>query len=175
MEQSSSVSTTDAGTVREARTWEEFAAEAPELAERIRRRFARTPHHVLATLRRDGAPRVSGTEVAFRGPDLALGSMPGAVKARDLQRDGRFAMHANPGEVAAGEPMEEGDAKVSGVAVEVTDPGEVERHRDPGQPAGPFHLFRLLLTDAVLTSVEGDRLVIRHWRPGAGVTETRRT
>ncbi|MFW5419545.1 pyridoxamine 5'-phosphate oxidase family protein [Nocardiopsis sp. CNT-189] len=175
MEQRSSVSTMEAGAAREARTWEEFAAEAPELAERIRRRFARTPHHVLATLRRDGAPRVSGTEVAFSGPDLVIGSMPGAVKARDLQRDGRFAVHANPGEAESGEQaMGEGDAKVSGVAVEV-DPDEVEGYRDPGQPPGPFHLFRLLLTGAVLTSVEGDRLVIRHWRPGAGVTETART
>ncbi|GGQ05268.1 hypothetical protein [Streptosporangium pseudovulgare] len=35
-----------------------------------------------------------------------------AVKARDLQRDGRCAIHAHPGK--------DGDAKVAGVAVEVT-------------------------------------------------------
>ncbi|GAA1099401.1 pyridoxamine 5'-phosphate oxidase family protein [Nocardiopsis composta] len=175
MEQRTTGSVKGTETARKALTWEEFAAEVPEFAERIRRRFVRTPHHVLATLRRDGAPRVSGTEVAFHGPDLTLGSMTGAVKARDLQRDARFAVHANPGEVVRGEPMDEGDAKVSGVAVEVTDPDELEGYREPGQPPGPFHLFRLLLTDAVFTSVEGDRLVIRSWRPGAGVTETSRT
>ena len=59
-------------------------------------------------------PRVSGTEVVFRGDDLFLGSMWHAVKARDLQRDGRFAIH-RPG----APEMVGGDTKLSGVAVEV--------------------------------------------------------
>jgi hypothetical protein len=33
-----------------------------------------------ATLRKDGSPRVSGSEVTFQGPDLSFGSMPNAVK-----------------------------------------------------------------------------------------------
>ncbi|TDQ52020.1 pyridoxamine 5'-phosphate oxidase family protein [Actinorugispora endophytica] len=148
-------------------TWESFAAQAPGLASAVRARFEANRHHVLATLRRDGAPRVSGTEVSFHGPDLVIGSMPGAVKARDLQRDGRFALHAHTGDSS----MAGGDAKVSGTAVEVTDPDEVERFREPGTPPGPFHLFRLELTDVVLTSVEGDRLVVDVWREGE---ETRR-
>src|SRR3977135_3922671 len=110
-------------------TWEEFSAEAPELAARVRRAFEATKHHVLATLRRDGSPRVSGTEVDFRGPDLALGSMGGARKAADLRRDGWFALHANPGD-----DLGEGDLKVAGYALEMT-PGE-------GDPEGS-HLFVL--------------------------------
>lgn len=97
--------------------------------------------------------------------------MPGAVKARDLQRDPRFALHANPG---APSSMADGDAKVSGRAVEVEGEGK-EGYRDPGQPPGDFHLFRLLLDDAVLTSVENDRLVVRMWRPGEGVRRVERT
>ncbi|MDA2814361.1 pyridoxamine 5'-phosphate oxidase family protein [Nocardiopsis sp. RSe5-2] len=158
--------------------WAVFEEEAPELAARVRGRFERTLHHVLATLRSDGAPRVSGTEVQFYGRHLTLGSMPGAVKARDLQRDGRFALHANPGEVTredAEEAMGDGDAKVSGTAVEVTDPEELEAFREVGVPPGPFHLFRLMPTGVVLTSVEDGGLMIRHWRPGAGVAEHRRT
>ncbi|WP_017625139.1 pyridoxamine 5'-phosphate oxidase family protein [Nocardiopsis chromatogenes] len=158
--------------------WAVFEDEAPELAARVRGRFERTLHHVLATLRSDGAPRVSGTEVRFYGRHLTLGSMPGAVKARDLQRDGRFALHASPGEVNredAEEAMGGGDAKVAGRAVEVTDPGELEAFREVGVPPGPFHLFRLMPTGVVLTSVEDGELVIRHWRPGGGVTEHRRT
>jgi len=93
-------------------TWEEFAREAPELAAAVRARFTATKHHVLATLRRDGSPRVSGTEVDFRGADLTLGSMSGARKASDLRRDGRFALHANPGDGS----MAFGDAKLAGVA-----------------------------------------------------------
>ncbi|MFC3995541.1 pyridoxamine 5'-phosphate oxidase family protein [Nocardiopsis sediminis] len=154
--------------------WHAFADEAPELAAVVRGRFEATKHHVLATLRADGAPRVSGTEVDFRDDGgLYIGSMPDARKALDLQRDGRFALHANPGDEST-VTEHGGDAKISGTAEEITDPDEVESHREPGTPPGPFHLFRLTLTDAVVTSVEGDHLVIRLWRPGAGVTETRR-
>ncbi|MBB6170906.1 hypothetical protein HNR23_000966 [Nocardiopsis mwathae] len=151
-------------------TWQTFSDEAPELAAAMRARFEATEHHVLATLRADGSPRVSGTEVAFHGPDIVLGSMPGSVKARDLQRDGRFALHANPGDGS----MDGGDAKIAGVAVEVTDPEEIEAFRERGVPPGPFHLFRLDLTDAVLTAVENDRLAIRLWRPGHAVKELSR-
>jgi hypothetical protein len=139
--------------------WKEFAAEAPELASAVRARFEAARHHVLATLRADGSPRVSGTEVVFSDGDLTLGSMPGAVKARDLQRDGRFALHANPGDGS----MAGGDAKVAGVAEEVL--GE-ETH----------HVFRLQLDEAVLTSLhpDGDRIVIESWRPGQGVVRRER-
>ena len=97
-------------------TWTEFSTEAPELAAAIAARFTANKHHVLATLRRDGSPRVSGTEVEFADGVLRLGSMPGARKARDLQRDPRYALHANPSD----ETMAGGDAKVSGTAREVT-------------------------------------------------------
>ncbi|GAA4097941.1 MULTISPECIES: pyridoxamine 5'-phosphate oxidase family protein [Actinomadura] len=148
-------------------TWRQFEQEAPELAERIRERFTAADTHVLATLRRDGSPRVSGTEIDFSGPDLAFGSMLNAVKARDLRRDGRCAIHAHP--------AEGGDAKVAGVAVEVTDPEEKKTYTTGGEPPGGFHAFRLELTEAVLTSVEGDELVIRLWRPGNPVKVLRRT
>jgi hypothetical protein len=144
-------------------SWEEFSAEAPELAAAVRRRFEAAKHHVLATLRRDGSPRVSGTEVDFRGPDLALGSMAWARKAADLRRDGRFALHANPGD-----DIGEGDVKVAGYAVEVT-PGE-------GAPEDS-HQFVLDLREAVVTSVhpDGDRIVIESWRPGDPVKRVERT
>ena len=105
--------------------WGRLADEAPELAGAVQARLTATKHHVLATLRQDGSPRVSGTEVQLRGPELTIGSMPDAIKARDLQRDGRFALHANPGDGT----MEGGDAKVAGVAVEVTDEAELAAFR----------------------------------------------
>lgn len=151
-------------------TWHEFQREAPALAAAVHARFAATKHHVLATLRRDGSPRVSGTEVAFEGEDLTFGSMWGAVKALDLRRDGRCALHANPGDGS----MEGGDAKVAGVAVEVLDDGAETTATTADQPPDPFHLFRLDLTEAVLTSVQGDELVMEVWRPGKEVARHRR-
>ena len=134
--------------------------EAPELAGAVEARLTATKHHVLATLRQDGSPRVSGTEVQLRGPELTIGSMPGAVKARDLQRDGRFALHANPGDGT----MDGGDAKLAAFRQEVE------------APPGPMHLFRLLLTEVVLTSLhpDGDRLVIETWRPDRGLSRVER-
>ena len=73
--------------------------------------------------------------------------------------------------------MEGGDAKLSGVAVEVTDPDEIATLMDGVEaPPGPMHLFRLQLSEVVLTSLhpDGDRLVIELWRPGQGVERTER-
>jgi hypothetical protein len=157
----------------ETATWGTFAADAPELASAVAARLTAAKHHVLASVRRDGTPRVSGTEVVLRPPDLLLGSMPEAVKAKDLQRDPHFALHANPGDGS----MDGGDAKLAGLAVEVTDQDEIARlMTDVPAPPGPMHLFRLQLTEVVLTSLhpDGDRLVIELWRPGQGVKRTER-
>ena len=152
-------------------SWRSFEQQAPELAAAVRARFAAEKHHVLATLRADGAPRVSGTEVGFAHDELFLGSMPGARKARDLQRDPRCAIHAHTGDST----MAGGDAKVSGRAVEALDEQTLARFRAAEQPAGPYHLFLLDLTEAVLTSVDGDELVVQLWRPGQSVQVVRRT
>jgi pyridoxamine 5'-phosphate oxidase-like protein len=146
-------------------TWKAFEEEAGDLAAAIRRRFEAEKAHVLATVRKDGSPRVSGSEVDFRGPDLSFGSMLGARKARDLQRDGRCAIHAHPGEG--------GDAKVAGVAVELGGPDKA-LHTTGNEPPGDFHAFRLELTEAALTAVEGDELIVTLWRPGEGVKQFRR-
>lgn len=151
-------------------TWQEFSEEAPELAAAVRARFEATKHHVLATIRRDGSPRVSGTEVGFTGHDLTVGSMPDAMKARDLLRDGRCALHANPGDGS----MEGGDAKVAGAAVEVLDEALKASVTTGDQPPGRFHLFRIDLSEAVLTSVDGAFLVMDHWRAGRGVVRHQR-
>jgi hypothetical protein len=147
-------------------TWREFSEEAPELAASVRARFEAAKHHVLATVRKDGSPRVSGTEVQFHGPDLVAGMMHFSVKALDLRRDGRFALHANPSDPS----MKGGDAKVAGRAVEVVGEG-LDTYVDDVAPPEPFHLFRLSLDEAVLTSLhpERDRLLIELWRPGQGV------
>ncbi|MFB9447094.1 pyridoxamine 5'-phosphate oxidase family protein [Dactylosporangium vinaceum] len=146
-------------------TWKDFEDEAGELAAAVRLRFEAAETHVLATLRRYGSPRVSGSEVDFGRHGLSFGSMIGARKVRDLQRDGRCAIHAHP---FAG-----GDAKVSGVAVEVVG-AEKAAYVTGSEPPGDFHAFRLEVHEAVLTVVEGDELVITRWRPGAGVDIFRR-
>jgi len=98
-------------------TWEQVEGEAPELAAAAWRFLDAHIHKTLATLRRDGSPRISGTDVQFEGGDLLMGSMWRSMKALDLLRDPRFALHGG----SADPPDWDGDAKLAGRAEEVTD------------------------------------------------------
>jgi len=144
-------------------SWAQVEAEAPELAARVREAFAVRKHCTMATLRADGSPRISGTEVQLGGGEFEIGSMPGARKARDLQRDGRLAVHSPTVDPPEGDEASwAGEAKVAGVAVEV---GAV-----PGEDDGS-HRFRLDLSEVVHTRVapDGDALLITSWHAGRGV------
>jgi Pyridoxamine 5'-phosphate oxidase len=141
-------------------SWTEFSAAEPDLADRVRRCFAIRKHATLATLRRDGSPRISGSEVEFSDEGLFIGSMQGAVKALDLRRDPRFALHCPTEDAVPGEESSWiGDAKISGLAIEVA-------HDDP---AGS-HRFALDLLEVVHTKVgtPADHLVIESWHPDRG-------
>jgi hypothetical protein len=153
--------------------WDDVIRAAPELGAAVQRIFDAHIHKVLATLRRDGSPRVSGTEVSFRGGEVWLGSMPDALKAHDLQRDPRCALHSSPSDAE----MTGGDAKIAGRAVEITDAAALEAMRSDEQPPGPFHLFRVDVTEVVLITLGGDppdHLVIESWHEGRGVQRVER-
>ena len=45
--------------------WSEFEAAEPEFAARVRSLLTSRKHLTMATLRRDGSPRISGTELEF--------------------------------------------------------------------------------------------------------------
>jgi hypothetical protein len=153
--------------------WAAFTAAEPELAAVAEARLGAFTHHVLATLRADGAPRTSGIEVRFLGGGLWLGMMPDSRKALDLRRDPRFALQANPG---PGQDMGGGDVRIGGRAYEVDDPRVVAGYVEEVAPPQPFHLFRTELTEVVRTRVVDDRhLVVQVWRPGAPVRALRRT
>jgi hypothetical protein len=114
---------------------------------------------------------VTGLEADFRFGELWLGMMSGSRKAQDLQRDPRFALHANPG---PDDSMDGGDVRIAGRAVEVTDSEAKARFTAEVKPPEPYHLFRVEIGEVVQTYVDGDELVVRSWRPGEGVREHRR-
>ncbi len=152
-------------------SWGAFSTAEPAFADTVRRRFQLYKHHVLATVRKDGAPRVTGLEADFRFGELLLGMMPDSRKALDLRRDPRFAFHANPGPDAE---MNDGDVRVSGRAVEITDPAYLARFVDDATPPEPFLLFRAELTEAVRIGLDDEELVIQSWRPGQPLRTVRR-
>lgn len=157
-------------------SWEQIVLEAPELAAAVQARFDANRHKVLGTLRADGSPRLSGIEVTFRDGDLWLGMMPDSLKALDLRRDPRLALHS-----ATVDPkLVEGDARISGLAVEATDAGAMTalvegdaRHED-GAPAG--HVFRVDVMELMLIKIgdPADHLVIETWHEGRGVERIER-
>jgi hypothetical protein len=155
-------------------TWAEFSNQAPELAARAQAVFDAHTNKLLATLRRDGSPRISGIEATFADGELWLGMMPGSRKALDLRRDPRLALHSaspDPDDPASWP----GDAKLSGRAVEVDDPARLAK-LGAGEDAGEAHLFRVEVTEVVHTRVgdPADHLVIELWQEGKGLRRLQR-
>lgn len=72
-------------------TWNEFAQQAPELAEFGRARLQSGVAY-LGTLRADGGPRVHPV-TPILGEQLFLFMEPTSPKGKDLQRDGRYTLH----------------------------------------------------------------------------------
>lgn len=148
-------------------TWKQFSEEVPALAGSVEARLTAHKHHILATLRKDGSPRVSGTEIEILDGSVVLGSMLGALKARDLQRDGRYALHSNPGH----HTMEGGDAKFAGTARELTgDEFEAMAASYPYEVPRPLHIFVLDIDEVVLTTVDGEHMYVDLWKPGTEIT-----
>lgn len=151
--------------------WAEVEKEAPDLAAMARKLFDAGVHKTIATVRRDGSPRISGTECLLVDEDLWLGSMWQAVKALDLLRDPRFALHS-----ASSDPSKfEGDAKVAGVVEEITDPKK-QKEILTQAPPGPAHLFRADINELVVVTVSADmkKLIIESWHEGRGLSRHER-
>lgn len=145
-------------------SWREFEQLEPELAGRVQQLFDAGRHKTIATLRADGSPRISGIECEFADGELRFGSMSGARKGADLQRDPRFALHGptfHPVEGREGEWP--GEAKIAGRAVLA---GAVPS--DAGEPGG--ELFLADISEVVVTGLDPDAtmLVVEWWTPDGG-------
>jgi Pyridoxamine 5'-phosphate oxidase len=155
-------------------TWAELEHEAPDLARAVRQRFDAHRHKLMATLRKDGSPRISGVEVAFHDGQLWVAGMPSSRKFLDLRRDPRIAVHSGSDEPETWT----GDAKVGGRAAEITEPAELAAFAEGtgATEAGQFQLFRVDLTEAVEIAVgkPADHLVIESWVQGRGLRRVER-
>lgn len=146
-------------------SWAEFETAEPEFAAQVRQVLDAHKHKTIATLRKDGSPRISGIEAEIAGGELTFGSMPGAMKGRDLLRDGRFALHSASEDPPEDDPASwTGDVKVSGTAI----PMDASGH----------DAFRADISSVTLTKVvrtpDGERLQIQTWSPARGLRTTTR-
>ena len=78
-------------------TWNEFAKSAPEMAALGLKQIEKFHIAYLATVRKDGAPRVHPVSPIFADRQLFIATAPTSPKRLDQIRDGRYVIHALPG------------------------------------------------------------------------------
>ena len=81
----------------QAAAWDTFATAEPEMAAVLRKILEWIPISYIATVRRDGAPRVHPFCPIFARGRMFIAVTPTSPKRWDLAHDGRYAMHALPG------------------------------------------------------------------------------
>lgn len=153
-------------------TWADFERAEPGLAALVQERFESHRHAVMATLRSDGAPRLSGMETPIRDGHLWLAMDTVSRKTSDLCRDPRFSIHS----ALDGEELLLGDARVEGRALPARDTDValfIQGHRFTIDDPSTMALFTADISRVVLVRVEDRFLVVSAWTPEDGRTETR--
>jgi hypothetical protein len=99
-------------------SWQRFADAAPDLAafgtERLHDQVA-----YLATVRRDGAPRLHAVRPIVTAERIFVFMEPTSPKGRDLETDGRYVLHCT---ATGDQPWDLREFWVEGTASRVTDP-----------------------------------------------------
>jgi len=128
-------------------SWSDFAAAEPSLAAGIRALLQQYGPGMayLATVRADGGPRVHPVSPVITDEGLYCFIID-SPKRRDLDRDGRYALHSYP-------PEENDDeAYLAGRAVRVRDPLVIDRLSGSlrASPDVDWRLYELLIDTATL-------------------------
>jgi hypothetical protein len=99
-------------------TWQEFARQAPEMAARGYQQLS-IPVAYLATVRKNGAPRLHPLSPMFADGRLFVAIGATAPRRHDLARDGRYSLHAILPDL--GPDYDEFEFNITGHARRVTD------------------------------------------------------
>ena len=148
-------------------TWKEFAAVEPDLAEMGRSLLSQ--HHVglafLATVRRDGAPRLHPVCPVLSRSGLFVLITPTSPKRDDLSRDGRYALQSFPQPKAGSDEF-----YLAGKAVLVDDPAardailrDAKHMADASEAAFELWIDRVMHTRWVDALTPQMRSVHRTW------------
>jgi Pyridoxamine 5'-phosphate oxidase len=155
--------------------WGELEAAAPEIAGHGRERLDEARVALLATLRKDGSPRISPVEPFLTQGHLLFGAMSWSSKTRDLTRDPRCVLHSAVSAPDSGE----GELKLYGRATEAGD--ELRDTCSGGwwleHPREAAAVFYLDVEQAVFIGWDLDRgeMTVRSWSPRRGFRETTRS
>lgn len=154
-------------------SWRDLEAAGPEIARLGKERLDQARVAMLATLRKDGSPRISPVEPYLSQGHLLFGAMSWSLKTHDLVRDPRCVLHS----AVTGPDNGEGELKLYGRAVEVDDQ---VRNSCEGwwleRPCGAATVFALNFEQAVFISwnTERGQMIVRRWSAERGYTERTR-
>jgi hypothetical protein len=140
-------------------SWKEFAAGSPEMAEFGQKRFASEVAY-LATVKKDGGPRVHPVTPITGEGRLFLFMEPTSPKGHDLRRDGRYALHCSVADSGGGQ----GEFLITGTAELVEDPGtrSIAVKHASYAPADRYILFELAIDTAFSTEYDVEGSAIRN-------------
>ena len=142
-------------------SWKLLEDQHPELAAfgsaRLNGRVA-----YLATVRRDGSPRVHPMTPIIGEGHLFVFMEPTSPKGHDLRRDGRFAIHCSVSDTSG----ESGEFLISGQALAVDDPGlrAVAARLCSYVPAERYVLFEFDIDSAASTTYPNGQPVRQQWK-----------
>ena len=128
-------------------SWSAFAVAEPTLADGVRALLQQYGPGMgyLATIRPDGGPRIHPVSPVFAGGGLYC-FIVDSPKRRDLERDGRYALHAYPPE------DNDDEAALTGHALPVRDPRTISELAGTlhASPDVDWRLFELTVETAML-------------------------
>lgn len=142
-------------------SWKILEAQHPELgafgAERLNGKVA-----YLATLRKDGAPRVHPITPIIGHGHLFVFMEPTSPKGHDLQRDGRYAIHGSVSDTsgASGEFMVTGRAHL----IDNPEVRALAARLSSYRPADRYILFELDVERAASTHYPEERPMRQSWK-----------
>ena len=146
-------------------SWKDLQDSDTELADFGRRRFA-SEVAFLATVRKDGSPRVHPVTPILAEDRMFVFMEPSSPKGHDLQREGRYALHCS----VADSGGDEGEFFVSGTAELIEDQTirNLAVHRAGYDVAGHYVLFEMKV-DAAFSTVYSDdgEPIRRRWKRGS--------
>lgn len=151
--------------------WHEFEGVVPAFAGEISNCLAQRRHCTLATLRSDGSPRLSGTELSLFDGNVYFAVQPGAQRLRDLDADTRIAVHiVAPDTDPENAGQWRGDVRIDGRAIRVDDQQRAAWCAAQMRPV-PDVAFALYCIDIaavvwVHISEDGAELFVDSWRAG---------
>jgi uncharacterized pyridoxamine 5'-phosphate oxidase family protein len=142
-------------------SWSELESQAPEIAEFSKERLHNKVAY-LATIRKDGAPRVFPFTPIIGEGHFFIFMEPTSPKGNDLRRDPRYAIHCGVTDSSG----QSGEVIVTGNARFIDDPElrALAVKLCPYTPAERYILFEFDLETVMLTEYPDGKAVRKHWK-----------